>query len=67
MGKRWREHVALLTACPGCSTCENAIPIGDGDHVCEECRDIPTIVISDYIPTDKYLACKGKAYVKRGV
>lgn len=47
-----------------CETCENCIPIGEGDHVCHEC-ETPIMPISDYNPTDKYLACRGKHYVER--
>lgn len=66
MGKKRKSSVHILTACAGCSSCDNAIPIGEGDHICEECGGIPVVVLSDYMPTDQYLACKGKAYSRRG-
>lgn len=45
----------------GCETCSNCIPIGEGDHVCNECGE-PVIVISDYAPADDYLKCGGMKY-----
>lgn len=47
--------------CMGCEYCENCIPIGEGDHVCNECGE-PVIVISDYAPADNYLKCGGKCF-----
>ena len=66
VGKRKKNEAKMLGTYAGCSTCENAIPIGGGDHVCEECGGIPVVVLSDYAPTDQYLACKGKAYTRGG-
>jgi len=45
-----------------CEMCDNCIPIGEGDHLCDECQEI---VISEYSPTDEYLKCGGKKYVER--
>lgn len=45
-----------------CETCQNCIPIGDGDHICNECGDMTKMVISDYAPTDEYLECGDKNY-----
>jgi len=47
---------------PACETCGNLIPIGEGDHICYECKGEPVMVISEYTPTEEYLACKGKRY-----
>ena len=44
-----------------CETCGNCIPIGEGDHLCDDCLEV---VISGYYPTDEYLKCKGKRYTK---
>lgn len=45
-----------------CETCFNCIPIGEGDHICDECGGESVLVISDYIPTDDYLKCGGHYY-----
>lgn len=44
-----------------CETCCHCIPIGEGDHICDE-TDIPELVIEDYTPGEKYLWCGGKKY-----
>lgn len=44
-----------------CEYCGNCIPIGEGDHVCNECGE-PVIVISDYEPAEDYLKCGGKYF-----
>lgn len=46
----------------GCESCSNLIPIGEGDHICNECGDMPAMVISDYVPTDEYMKCGGRRY-----
>lgn len=47
----------------GCKYCGNVVAIGEGDHLCYECgTEKPLMVISDYIPTDDYLACDGKKF-----
>ena len=49
-----------------CETCENLIPIGEGDHICYECQSEdgePCIMpICEYEPTEDYMKCKGKYY-----
>lgn len=45
----------------GCEYCMNCIPIGEGDHICNECKE-PKMVISDYVPTDEYMACGGRFF-----
>ena len=47
--------------CKGCEYCSNLVPIGEGDHICLECGE-PKMVISEYTPTDEYLACGGKKF-----
>lgn len=44
-----------------CETCCHCIPIGEGDHICDE-TDIPELVIEEYAPGEKYLWCGGKKY-----
>ena len=44
-----------------CENCNNCIPIGESDHFCDDCLEV---VISGYYPTDEYLKCSGKKYVK---
>lgn len=51
----------------GCESCENCIPIGEGDHICYECDgDEPALlVLEDYTPTKNYLACNGKRFERK--
>nr|DAZ13268.1 MAG TPA: hypothetical protein [Caudoviricetes sp.] len=48
-----------------CETCDHCIPIGEGDHICDE-TGIPVFVIEDYEPGAKYLWCGGRRYQKGG-
>ena len=49
-----------------CETCENLVPIGEGDHLCYEVESddgLPAIMpIVDYEPTDEYMKCGGKRW-----
>jgi Zn finger protein HypA/HybF involved in hydrogenase expression len=46
-----------------CLTCANMIPIGEGDHICWECKDGEcTFVLSDYTPTEDYCFCNGEKW-----
>lgn len=56
MGKKKKQQN------PCCEMCTNFIPIGEGDHICDE--DPTMKVVSDYAPTDEYLWCGGKRYTK---
>ena len=42
-----------------CITCANCIPIGEGDHLCDELMEL---VLKNYIPTDKFYGCGGSSY-----
>lgn len=42
-----------------CETCAKCIPIGEGDHICDE--DATQLVLEDYSPTDGYMWCCGKS------
>lgn len=44
-----------------CLNCSNCIPIGEGDHICNECGE-PVIVLRDYAPTEDYLKCGGEYF-----
>lgn len=44
-----------------CLVCSNCIPIGEGDHICNECGE-PVVVLSEYEPTDDYLKCGGDKF-----
>ena len=46
-----------------CLGCANCIPIGEGDHICNECGE-PVIVFSGYVPAEDYLKCGGNRYEK---
>lgn len=39
-----------------CETCINFLPIGEGDHICEENL---SMVVSGYEPTEDYFQCSG--------
>ena len=45
-----------------CFDCENCIPIGEGDHLCD-C--MMALVLEDYSPTDDFLGCGGSYYERR--
>lgn len=42
-----------------CNTCANCIPIGEGDHICDEMQEL---VLEEYMPTDSYYICGGRYY-----
>lgn len=44
-----------------CECCSNCIPIGEGDHICDE-NHKPRLVISAYMPTEDYLHCRGHKF-----
>lgn len=39
-----------------CQNCDNCIPIGEGDHICN--MDPTRLVLSDYLPTTDYAWCE---------
>lgn len=45
-----------------CIDCEHCLPIGEGDHWCDEELEI---VIEDYVPNEKYLCCGGNSFERR--
>lgn len=46
-----------------CWGCMNMIPIGEGDHICWECKEGEcTFILEDYTPTEDYFCCKGKKW-----
>lgn len=47
----------------GCENCANCIPIGEGDHICEAYHT-PLVVIESYIPSNNYLRCGSRKWVK---
>lgn len=49
-------------ACKYCESCANFLPIGEGDHVCQENM---SIVVSEYEPTEDYFQCGGKKWEER--
>lgn len=46
-----------------CLNCKHCLPIGEGDHICEE--NPHKIVLEDYTPTDDFNWCKSKNYRRR--
>lgn len=47
-----------------CETCDEFIPIGEGDHICGV--DPTMMPVSDYMPTEDYCWCGGRSYVSKG-
>ena len=45
-----------------CENCANCLPIGEGNHFCDECMEL---VIVEYEPSDAYLACHGESFAER--
>lgn len=48
-----------------CFNCDNALPIGEGDHICNNYanENMPSvIVINEYAPTDDFIKCGGKRW-----
>lgn len=44
-----------------CERCDEFVPIGEGDHICE--ADMPPkMILLEYQPTDEYGWCKGKYF-----
>lgn len=44
-----------------CETCQHFLPIGEGDHICEESL---SMVVSEYEPTEEYFCCGGGKWVE---
>lgn len=42
-----------------CFNCNNCLPIGDGDHLCDVKNKI---VLGGYEPTDEFYWCEGKHF-----
>lgn len=52
-----------MSKCLGdCTLCESCIPIGEGDHICDENMEL---VLDEYAPTDSYYWCGGKKFKSR--
>lgn len=51
MSKKKRKKAVVKK---DCLSCEHCIPIGEGDHWCDETQEI---VIEDYIPNENYRCC----------
>lgn len=43
-----------------CEECINCIPLGEGDHLCDESPTME-LVMEGYVPTEEYGWCNGKA------
>ena len=58
MGKRNRKPKKIKKP-KDCFHCDHCLPIGEGDHFCDEVNEI---VIEGYVPNEKYCCCmKGVA------
>lgn len=60
--KNAKHKKIILHPEASCLTCSNCISIGEGDHICYKGNQSSAMVISDYAPTDEYMACEGKYY-----
>ena len=54
--------VGILKRDRCCLNCDHCIPIGEGDHWCDECL---VMVLDEYEPTDDYYSCNGKEWEER--
>lgn len=45
-----------------CETCGQFLPIGEGDHICEESL---LMVVSGYEPTEDYFQCGGRKWEEK--
>lgn len=67
--KRRRRRRRLPQSHPRtCETCEHCLPIGEGDHICDEsyAGASAKLVLEEYIAGDDYFWCKGKKWEERG-
>lgn len=46
-----------------CETCGKLMPIGEGDHLCDE--DPTMLVLSNYTATDDYFWCGGRCWEEK--
>lgn len=46
-----------------CETCGCLLPIGEGDHLCDE--DYTKTVLEEYTPTDDYCWCCGELWEEK--
>ena len=53
MGKRNRRTKKIKKT-KDCLYCDSCLPIGEGDHYCDEEN---VIVIEDYVPNENYCCC----------
>lgn len=49
-----------------CETCANMLPIGEGDHICEECEGSDgtpaALILDNYNPAEDYFICGGRCW-----
>lgn len=57
-----RKHKRKGENIKHCMNCEHCLPIGEGDHLCDEKMKI---VLEDYTPNENYLCCGGKNFERR--
>lgn len=45
-----------------CMNCMACVPIGGGDHICDEAA-APCLVLEGYAPSDAFMWCEGRKWV----
>lgn len=60
-----RKHNSNRNTHKCCMDCEHCIPIGGGDHICDEAEADEAFVIEEYMPGDSYMWCRGKRFEAR--
>lgn len=63
---KWKIKTIIGKVNLSCEECQHFIPIGEGDHICEE-KEIPLMVLMDYEPTTEYLWCGGTRFVEKPI
>lgn len=59
MSRRKKKYVPREKKPRGCESCSHCIPIGEGDHLCDEFNEI---VLDEYCPSENYLMCNGRCW-----
>ena len=64
MGRKTKQRKSEPFKC--CETCANMLPIGEGDHICDNYLNHDgspaALILENYIPTDAYFICGGRQW-----
>lgn len=62
---RKHKHNGKRSTPKYCVDCGHCIPIGGGDHICDEAEPDEALIIEEYMPSDDYMWCNGKKFKAR--